>query len=75
MKPGITVVGGGLAGTEAAWQIASAGRDMTIRFWDITAPQEGPRLSGPGPIRMAAFSGDSQRLTAIAPRLQTASLG
>jgi WD40 repeat protein len=54
-------------------QIASAGNDGTIRFWDITAPQEGPRLFGPPglEIRGAAFSGDSQRLTAIAPRLLT----
>ncbi|MCI0357904.1 MAG: protein kinase, partial [Planctomycetaceae bacterium] len=49
-------------------QIASAGRDGTIRFWDVTAPQEGPRFSGPPGIRGAAFSGDSQRLTAVAPR-------
>lgn len=54
-------------------QIASGGSDGTIRFWDITAPQEGPRLSAPpGPlIRRAVFSGDSQRLTAVAPRLVT----
>jgi WD40 repeat protein len=54
-------------------QVASAGRDGTIRLWDITAPQEGARFSDPPgvPIRRAAFSGEGQRLTAIAPRLLT----
>ncbi len=53
-------------------QIASAGRDGTIRFWDITAPQEGQRLSGStAQPRRATFSDDSQRLTAISSGLET----
>ena len=30
MKPDVTVIGGGLAGTEAAWQIARAGRRVRL---------------------------------------------
>jgi WD40 repeat protein len=52
-------------------QIASAGTDGTVRLWDFTAPQEGPRLSGPPrrSFQRVAFGGDSQRLTAITPGL------
>lgn len=30
MKPGVTVVGGGLAGSEAAWQLATRGYDVSL---------------------------------------------
>jgi WD40 repeat protein/serine/threonine protein kinase len=54
-------------------QLASAGTDGTVRLWDITAPQEGPRLTYPAgwPIRRAEFSDDSQRVTAMDVRLLT----
>src|SRR5262249_24965583 len=46
------------------------GTDGTVRIWDITAPQEGPRLASPMGqlIRSVALSEAGQRLHAIEPR-------
>lgn len=54
-------------------QLASAGHDGTIRLWDFTAPQEGPRLVSPSRymIRDATFSDDNKRLTSIGGDLTT----
>ena len=33
MKPDVTIIGGGLAGTEAAWQVARAG--LSVRLYEM----------------------------------------